>query len=655
MIDINGIHINLATGELYHGDEVTLLEPKVIEVLRVLYHAKGELVSQQTLLDTVWPNTFVAPNALQRCITQLRKHLQDTDKSVIETFPKRGYRLKITPVTINPRRKRPAYLFASTALIIFGGLIFTYIVWPTSSSLRPTVLSLTPLTYEHQPEQQGTANNQYLVYVKHDETHATLISQDRQTKTITELHQAHNFFGHASFAKHNNRVLISEQVIINDEKCSQIVEVPLQRNAAVKVVSPCLSSTIKQVHWLNEHDALYLSDNALYLLDLSQQKTQKLAPLSTDLMSISQISVDQNRWVIAGQNKELHHFLWFYDVDAAYTPTLQAQTAVNYDVNLASMPIALNANTWLQSHSNTLYFYCNNALCHQQTLYTQANITLTGSLSPSTLLATSELKDVDITAKHWQNNTWQTQPFTNSDFPDQDAQFQPFGHAIAFLSSRSGQQQIWLHDLQGDQQLTFAAPVSNFVWQSNGKALWFVSGAHVYQLSLTGQITPYFQNTSVSQLMQHVQSDGAPWLLASSELDNTLIALDLTTGQVKQLTEQPIAWAQATGPEVIYLASFDEPFIKRLQQLSLTPIKSLATTQLQWRFYLRDNQLYIPDKQRSIWQYDLTTERITQLGQYNQATHLATDFNVHPIRLLSNTDVASRTHLVAIELSSPVL
>lgn len=71
------------------------LEPKVVQVLLLLAKYQGEVVSHQTLLNEVWPDTIVDPSALQRCIAQLRKAFLDNAKEqkVIATFPKKGYSL----------------------------------------------------------------------------------------------------------------------------------------------------------------------------------------------------------------------------------------------------------------------------------------------------------------------------------------------------------------------------------------------------------------------------------------------------------------------------------------------------------------------------------------------------------------------------------
>jgi TolB-like protein/Flp pilus assembly protein TadD len=76
------------------------LEPKVMEVLVCLAQHPGEPILKETLLKAVWPDTFVTDDVLTRSISELRRAFEDDarESKVIQTIPKRGYRL-LAPVT----------------------------------------------------------------------------------------------------------------------------------------------------------------------------------------------------------------------------------------------------------------------------------------------------------------------------------------------------------------------------------------------------------------------------------------------------------------------------------------------------------------------------------------------------------------------------
>jgi Tol biopolymer transport system component/DNA-binding winged helix-turn-helix (wHTH) protein len=83
--------------------EAVSLEPKAMDVLLYLLAHRDRLVTKDELLDAVWKDTFVTPNALTRAVAQVRKALGDDahEARVIETVSKRGYRF-IAPVIETP-------------------------------------------------------------------------------------------------------------------------------------------------------------------------------------------------------------------------------------------------------------------------------------------------------------------------------------------------------------------------------------------------------------------------------------------------------------------------------------------------------------------------------------------------------------------------
>jgi DNA-binding winged helix-turn-helix (wHTH) protein len=100
------------------------LEPRVMAVLAELARHRGRVVSRQELLDTIWPDVVVTEYTLNRCIYRLRRALDSiagnaagTGSELIETLPKRGYRLlaevgnapaQDLPIPIEPVAAPPA-------------------------------------------------------------------------------------------------------------------------------------------------------------------------------------------------------------------------------------------------------------------------------------------------------------------------------------------------------------------------------------------------------------------------------------------------------------------------------------------------------------------------------------------------------------------
>lgn len=88
---------------LWRGHEVLPLTSKAFAVLRCLVTYPGQLVTKDTLMDTVWPETTISESTLTGCIWEVRRALGDSARNphYIETVHGRGYRF-IAPVTEAP-------------------------------------------------------------------------------------------------------------------------------------------------------------------------------------------------------------------------------------------------------------------------------------------------------------------------------------------------------------------------------------------------------------------------------------------------------------------------------------------------------------------------------------------------------------------------
>jgi TolB-like protein/DNA-binding winged helix-turn-helix (wHTH) protein len=80
------------------GDRVPLT-PKGFDVLVYLVENVGQVMTQDKILEALWPETYVNPEVLRKYIQEIRKALRDRpdNPEFIETLPKRGYRF-VAPV-----------------------------------------------------------------------------------------------------------------------------------------------------------------------------------------------------------------------------------------------------------------------------------------------------------------------------------------------------------------------------------------------------------------------------------------------------------------------------------------------------------------------------------------------------------------------------
>src|SRR5215469_3600295 len=123
--------LDIADQSLWRDDKRVPLTPKAFAVLHYLVDRAGRLVTQNELLEALWPDTFVQPEVLKSQILDVRTALGDRPKDplFIETVPRRGYRF-IAPVREasraepSPRESDPRKLVGrGPALAELGGCL----------------------------------------------------------------------------------------------------------------------------------------------------------------------------------------------------------------------------------------------------------------------------------------------------------------------------------------------------------------------------------------------------------------------------------------------------------------------------------------------------------------------------------------------------
>lgn len=135
---LNGVHIDPGLNRVTRDGSECHLEPQVMKLLQFLAANADTTVDRDTLMEEVWPGSEPNEEALTQAVSKLRRALGDTDRTLIRTVRKVGYRLQgpIHQVTereatrpdrsatpkerpVQTRRWRLAIPLASLALVAF--------------------------------------------------------------------------------------------------------------------------------------------------------------------------------------------------------------------------------------------------------------------------------------------------------------------------------------------------------------------------------------------------------------------------------------------------------------------------------------------------------------------------------------------------------
>ena len=104
------------------------LRNKSKEVLLLLLANRNRTVTKDTLLTSVWSDVSVTDESLVQCIADIRRIIGEDARQIVETVPRKGYRINIVEPKSKPRRSiLVATLATAVAVVCVGGVI----LWQT--------------------------------------------------------------------------------------------------------------------------------------------------------------------------------------------------------------------------------------------------------------------------------------------------------------------------------------------------------------------------------------------------------------------------------------------------------------------------------------------------------------------------------------------
>jgi TolB-like protein/DNA-binding winged helix-turn-helix (wHTH) protein len=107
------------------------LRSQSAEVLALLAQHPGRVMAKEDIFSAVWPDTFVTDDSLVQCIADIRRVIGDDGHRVIQTHPRKGYRLVPTPAAAGsvpgPTGRRTTIIAAVLVVVLAVVGVYT---WP---------------------------------------------------------------------------------------------------------------------------------------------------------------------------------------------------------------------------------------------------------------------------------------------------------------------------------------------------------------------------------------------------------------------------------------------------------------------------------------------------------------------------------------------
>jgi DNA-binding winged helix-turn-helix (wHTH) protein len=122
------------------------LEPRLMDVLCLLADNENKLVTREHLIKEIWNDYGGADEGLNQAVSFLRKFLDDSNKEIIETIPKKGYifhaliadiDIPMSEQKITTSKRNTKYIYWFAALLL--GIIMAIMLINKSPAKKETI------------------------------------------------------------------------------------------------------------------------------------------------------------------------------------------------------------------------------------------------------------------------------------------------------------------------------------------------------------------------------------------------------------------------------------------------------------------------------------------------------------------------------------
>lgn len=674
--------VDMLRSQVVAQDNIVAMQPKVLQVLLLLAKNQGEVVSHEKILSSVWPDTQVEANALQRCIAQLRKVFGDDAKrqQVIVTHPKIGYSLIVAvdwPKTaVKEQIKQqpdPNNTYNLTIVVLLSlvalALAFLPALKPAQSELPLSRLKRLTTTDSKEFHPAVSPEGNTVVFLRHlGECKSQVWGMDLNTNEAFVLTKEAGIYGAPAWSPDGQKIVYTKAQECDSDSlpdyCRTLVSLPF----SLARMSPQSSTPLLQCKGHNLYSPVWLSSNELAFLTIQTQSIKiarlNIADGAQATPQITPVELSKhhnyrlihlqglNRLLVLQQKKSGHLSMLLFDLGSGETKTLPLAIPAAHRNGISLNAAWHERNEVLLMGSKGAILAVN--LRGEVVEHTLANDSLIDGLDiiehPSTVIASVGHSDTDVGLLSWSETTdIQYTVLNRSNAEEYNAQFQPQGELIALLSNRSSGQQLWLHNTEKEiRQLTddktLPAGVSSFIWSVDGQALFFVSDGQLYITDLMGNIQPLQDGLKVQQIYQSVGDNGL-LLSINKQGQNTIVQLDLSDNSIVEHYSGQVRWAQLTDDNALYVTMNNARFAK-INDNQAVVVDHSGNKQCWHKFFYRSNQLVFLAEDRRLGALHLEDLSYTALLPQPLNLHQISDITLAKQQLLYQKSVESEREIV---------
>lgn len=710
---IGDYYVDVSRNQIRKESEPQTLPPKALLVLTHLAENPGKVVSYDDLLDAVWPNSVVTPNTLQRSIAQLRKALGE-NQDIIKTHSKQGYSLESEvkwqdqepgsrplPTETHPKTESTTksqtgksalssgsvkkYLLGIALLIVVVVIVLqSFNPQSTSPSFVQGELRYVTATDDKEFDASWSPDGRFILFHRYPEKLClnNLWAKDAQSREEFQLTKDLGTYVHHSLSPDNQQL-----VYINQENCDQPVDqnicyrlmtldfqAALQTPQTGRELLSCENSAIQKPVWVDDQHIVMMQKDAqtwrLVRYSTTDASTSGFYQVDKGTIQTYRWSAQKQQFAVSAIRENGEYYVDMLSATGDLLSSNPVTLAEKSPKFMRLRPTFIPDSDWLLfTDRKDIYTLSTQGQVQLQNLTFEGNV---GSpvFHPDgdRLLLVKGRYDSDITrlsvADMRQDNEQQIgeqqSGYTQFDVlqrstaHEDNAKFQPGGEHIAFISERTGNEQLWLANTNSQQQpkMLSALPegsyVGNIEWNQQGSGVMVLANSELYQVSIEGEQRKYPSRYPVLDLFHWDSQHNI--VIANIEIASMMkfVEIDLTTMDYQLINNKLVNWAVKTpdGP-LVFLDHLHRFWLHTQLEDKLLPQLNNKTKR-KARFVMHGQTIYSIDKQEQLWSYHLETQEFTTLGNSLQQADYLTDASAD--ELLFTFVIAAKKEVVELQV-----
>ncbi|TQV72009.1 hypothetical protein FLL45_17730 [Aliikangiella marina] len=591
-LQIGKLVFDVKAHQMMLGDTKLQVEPKVMEVIQYFHEKQNQVVTREDLLKVVWDHQVVSDNAVTRCVSQVRKLIEQEPDNIanIETIPRVGYRLNLKG-SVGDRVKSFTFrdipfdttIFKVATFVFFSLALFANYFYDLLN--RPididavVVETLTELPgVERNPRLSPDGERLAFKYRHRDSESYHLYLMNLENREFYPVVEGEQVILNFAWSPDSRTLLLSRWNNQHERQC-EIHLLSLSSSyqvASQEKIVDCGDRAFPYLVWHPASDKFYFNDRksldrpyAVFSYSLTSKRISQVTLPPQNGNSRGDFSVfggaNNHRLAVLRYRPTHDHQLNIYDMDNDSLLSQQFLAAEFDEVSWFG-----GSDDLLIKQADKLYRY--DLESQEKTLVYpvgQATGDFSVSANDEQVFFVTGQADRNL-VKYQLDHPQKPELLSSSTAFEQRPSFANRSLKIAYFSNQTGSNQIWIRESNGDHRQLSQSPVSlantRLSWAPDDQSILFEFNDEIFAIDTENgkieRLIERFHRPYVSQW-----SNKGDAILYSSEKTGEwqIWQLDLATGEHSPITTKGGYSAAQSTDGFVYFSRLHEPGMWRLK------------------------------------------------------------------------------------------